>query len=375
MMQMLIRGFKSSPRLLMKKDYYKILGVSPSATDPEIKKAYFILAKKFHPDVCSDPSAKEKFSEINEAYETIANSQKRNLYNASRKENNTHKEEKVHEDPENIFEGFEDFNFQGSFSQFEFNNISLDNNQEKKQFKGDDIKLAIEVPFLEAIHGISRVLKFERRTLCNACHGSKMKIGTARAKCEACQGKGVISVKKDNMNVQVMCQKCKGVGNFIRALCLSCRGRGILSSKATEAVRFPSGVDDGFMLRMLNKGHHSELGGPPGDLQVWVKVLPSPTYKRQGYDIHTNLSLSVTQAVLGAEIEVDTIHGKTKIQVNPGTNPGDTHRIVGQGIKYLPPSTLKGHHFVEFNIKIPKKLTSEQRSIFEQLEKVKSKTK
>lgn len=371
MITLIIRGFRRSIRHLDKKDYYKVLGLTQQATESEIKRAYFTLAKQFHPDINKDSDAKSKFAEISEAYETIANPEKRKFYNTSRKTSNSSEKAGSKYDPFEEFQKIRYTDFKDIFSEFEQTLGSTIN--QKISFKGDDVKVVVEIPFLEAVHGTSRTVKYDRKSACNTCHGTKIRPGTGHSKCSFCNGRGVVTYVKNDMSIQVICQKCKGHGLISNSTCGTCVGKGFLNTKINDVVHIPSGVDDGHTLKFVNKGSFSQNGGPPGDLQVRIIIIPDPQYRREGYDVHTDYNLSVPQAALGADLSIETIYGKKQVKIQAGTNPGDKFRIVNHGISYLPPSSLKGHHFVNFNIKIPKTLSDDEREIYEKLAKIKPK--
>jgi molecular chaperone DnaJ len=369
------RWFRSSRVLLARKDPYQILGVPRDATDADVKKAYFKLAKQYHPDINKASDAKEKFAEINSAYETIGNSEKRKMYDAtgmSGDEQDFAKQQggSPFEYGFNPFGGGGGFNA-GGFGNFEeifkdFEDLLGMGKQEKKSYRGEDVHLAVELPFIEAIKGGSRQVVFDRKSVCGTCNGSKVKPGTSPSKCMNCGGRGVVFFQRGPMNIQVTCQKCRGSGTIIKHFCTTCKGAGFAYSKVTEQINIPPGIFSGAKLRMTNKGHCSEGNGPPGDLRISVTVQEHPVFKREGNDIHSEVKLTIPQAVLGSVIDVETLQGAVELKVDPGTNNGDKKRLSNYGVQY---ENQRGHHYVTFNVTIPKSLTDKQRELFELLAK------
>ena len=364
--------------MLSKKDFYSILGVSRSASESEIKKAYFGLAKKYHPDVNKDPSAKNKFAEINTAYETLGDADKKKNYDATGMTGDEQDQAKnAGFDAEN-FAGFNPFgsgfsggsagfgNFQDIFSEFE--EFFSTGRKEKVNYKGEDITISLEISFLDAVKGAQKQVGIERKGVCGTCKGTKVKPGTSPSKCTNCGGRGVVFFQRGPMSIQTVCTKCKGTGTVIKAYCTSCKGAGFAYTEVAENVNIPAGVNHGQSLRMANKGHFSEGGGPQGDLLIKVNVAPHPIFKREGQDIHSDISITVAQAALGTSIEVETLYGGSKLTIEPGTNSGEQKKILGQGIPYLPPNqNKKGDHVVTFKVKIPKDLTEKQKKLYQDL--------
>ncbi|OMJ91962.1 hypothetical protein SteCoe_5397 [Stentor coeruleus] len=370
----LLRSFQSSRRLFYKKDYYSILGISRSASESEIKKAYFSLAKKYHPDVNKNPDAKEKFAEINLAYETLGELEKRRAYDSTGMTADEQDQAKNSGfNPSSNFNPFtnftaSEFNFKDIFNEFD-SFFTGHEDHETINFKGDDIFLVLEISFIEAVKGTQKNIKFERKSLCSTCNGTKIKPGTNPIKCSSCGGKGHIQMQMGPILMQTICNKCKGKGSIFKTHCISCRGIGMENKDCDEVVNIPPGIDNGQSLRMVKKGHNAS--GMQGDLLVKIVIAQHPIFHREGQDIHSDVFITIPQAALGAFLEVETIHGKTKVNVEPGMNSGDQKRIPGFGIQYLPPNQNKrGDHVITFKIKVPKKLTDEQKKLYEQLAQI-----
>ena len=374
-----LRGFRSSGVLLAKKDYYAILGVPRSASETEIKKAYFALAKKYHPDVNKEADAKNKFSEINNAYETLGDAEKKKTYDATGMTGDEQDQAKNSGFDAGDFGGFNPFgggfsstggfgNFQDIFSEFE--ELFGTGRKEKVNYKGEDITLSLEISFMDAVKGAQKQVSIERKGVCGTCKGTKVKPGTSPSKCTNCGGRGVVFFQRGPMSIQTVCTKCKGTGTIVKSHCVPCKGTGFAYSEHTENVNIPAGVNNGQSLRMANKGHFSEGAGPQGDLLIKVNITPHKVFKREGQDVLSEVFLSVAQAALGSTVEVETLNGNAKISVEPGTNSGDQKRISGQGVPFLPPNHhKKGDHILVFKVKIPKGLSDKQRKLYEELAK------
>jgi molecular chaperone DnaJ len=372
-----LRGFRSSAVSLAKKDFYSILGVSKSSSESDIKKAYFALAKKYHPDVNKEPEAKNKFAEISTAYETLGNPEKRRLYDDTGMTGDEQDQAKNSGfDPEN-FGGFNPFggfsgggfsNFQDIFNNFEDFFGGGTGKKEKVNYKGEDISLTLEIPFMDSVKGVKKQVSLERKSQCSTCKGTKIKPGTTPTKCTNCGGRGVVFLQRGPMSIQTICTKCKGNGSVVKNPCSPCKGTGNVYVEVSETVNIPAGVTNGQSLRMASKGHFSESSGPQGDLLIKVQVTAHPVFKREGNDILSDIQIEIPQAVLGGVVEAETAFEKVKVVVEPGTSPGDKFRINGQGAPLLPPNHhKKGDHVFTFKIKVPKSLSDKQKKLYQQL--------
>jgi molecular chaperone DnaJ len=354
-----------------KKDFYKVLGVKASADVSEIKQAYFKLAKELHPDVNKAHDAKDKFSKVSEAYETLSDRQKRQVYDSTGMTGDEQKSKGFHSKSaggSSPFEGFggKDFNnFQDMFTDFD---AFFTGRPEAKVYKGEDIHLSMEMSFEDSVLGSQRSFSVDRRTVCTTCRGSRSKPGTSPTKCLNCGGRGAVVFQRGPMSIQVPCQKCKGVGTTIKASCTTCMGSGATFRQEKETVNFPSGLNSGQSIRMSGKGHASEGGGPSGDLLIKVVVQPHQIFKKDGQDILSEIPITVAQAVLGTTFRINTLHGPAEIKVEPGTQSGTKHRIKNFGIPHLPPQQhRKGDHVAVLSIKTPHKLSEKLRELYVQL--------
>ena len=384
----LLRGFRCSGILLAKKDFYSVLGVSRSASEQEIKKAFYSLAKQYHPDVNKDPSAKGKFAEINTAYETLSDPDKKRNYDATGVTGDQQDQAKnagFDADPfrgtgggAGAGDGFNPFggfssgggagfgNFQDIFSEFE--ELFGTGNREKVKFKGEDISITLEISFIEAVKGTQKRIAIERKEVCSTCKGTKVKPGTSPSKCVQCGGRGVVFFQQGPMSIQTICTKCKGAGMVITSYCTPCKGAGYVYSEQYETVSVPAGVTNGQSLRMANKGHEPEGRGPQGDLLIKIQIAAHPVFRREAQDIHSDVNISAAQAALGSVVEVETLDGPVKVNIEAGTNSGEQKKLIDRGIPHLPPNQKrKGDHVITFRVKIPKNLTETQRKLYQEL--------
>lgn len=368
------RTFRSSAVLLAKKDFYRLLEVPRTASDSEIKKAYFQKAKTLHPDVNKAADAKEKFAAVSEAYETLSDKSKREMYDTTGMTGD--EQDQAGAQGFGDFGGFNPFagfsqgsgNFEDIFSDFKDFFEQGQTEHRSRPTRGEDILLSIELPFMDAIKGAQRTFHVERSAACGGCKGSKVKPGTTATKCTSCSGRGVMFIQKGPMSIQMTCQKCKGAGKYNPNICTTCSGAGNTIGRFTETANFPAGVNSGQNVRMAGKGHASNNGGAPGDLLIKVEVQKHPFFKREGYDIYTDIELSVAQAVLGTQIDVETLNGTQKITIEPGTQAGDKKRISNSGVTHMPPNqSRRGDHYVNLKIKIPSSLSPQQKELYRQI--------
>ena len=260
----------------------------------------------------------------------------------------------------------------GSFKDImnEFEEIFGGERVERKAYRGEDIHMSLTIPFMDAAKGNQAVVEVDRKATCGTCHGTKVKPGSAPSKCTNCGGRGVVFFQRGPMSIQTPCQKCKGTGSTIRHFCPACKGLGISQSHVREVISIPAGVDSGKSLRVAGKGHHSESGGPPGDLIVRISVQPHKTFKRDGYDLYTTVLLPLSRAALGGTVVVETLEGHMNLKVEHGEELDVPKRIPNKGIQHLPPDDSKrGNLYVTLQVQIPTKLTEKQRVLFTELAK------
>ncbi|HEY1352746.1 MAG TPA: molecular chaperone DnaJ [Ktedonobacteraceae bacterium] len=350
-----------------KRDYYEVLGVSRSATEDEIKKAFRRLAKQYHPDANKEQGAEARFIEINEAYEVLSDPQKRNAYDRF-----------GHAGVSNGAgaAGFSaDFGFSSINDLFETFFASTTASQRRSgSQRGADLRYDLTITFEEAVFGCQKDIELPRWENCSTCHGSGAAPGTSTARCSACQGTGEIrrvqqSIFGQFVNVTV-CERCRGEGRVITTPCEKCRGQGRVRNNRRVKVNIPAGVDDGINVRVTGEGEVSARGGTPGNLYVILTVKPHHLFKRNGNDIIYELPISFTQAALGAEVEVPTVDSKTTtLKIPPGTQSGRSFRLKNMGVPVVH-STARGDQHVTVKVVTPTNLSAEEKRLFEELERL-----
>jgi molecular chaperone DnaJ len=341
-----------------RRDYYEVLGVTREASVEEIKKAYRKLAVKFHPDKNpGDATAEEKFKEAAEAYSILSDSDKRARYDRF---------------------GHQGVNFGGGGfdpNQFtDFADILGDlfgfgdlfgaggRRRAARPTRGSDLRYDLELTFEEAVFGKEASIHVPRSAACKTCNGSGARPGTSPVTCSGCGGRGQIRFSQGFFAVSRTCPQCGGAGKVIRDACTTCNGAGKVREEKTLAVKVPAGVDEGTRLRVAGEGEGGVLGGPPGDLYVFINVAEHEKFTRRDYDIHSEQTISITHAALGTEVETDTIHGPEKLQIPPGTQPNQVIRLRGKGVAFLD-GRGRGDHYVHIEVRVPTNLTDEQKEI------------
>lgn len=350
-----------------KRDYYEVLGVSRSASDDDIKKAFRRLAKQYHPDANKEQGADARFIEVNEAYEVLSDAQKRSAYDRF-----------GHAGVNNGAggaAGFGDYGFSSINDLFEtfFAGASTAQRRSGTQ-RGADLRYDLTITFEEAVFGCQKEIELPRWENCTACHGSGAQPGTSTSRCSACQGTGEIrrvqqSIFGQFVNV-TMCERCRGEGRVITTPCEKCRGQGRVRNNRRVKVNIPAGVDDGINVRVTGEGEVSSRGGTPGNLYVILTVKAHPFFKRNGNDIIYELPLSFTQAALGAEVEVPTVDNKTAaLKIPPGTQSGRSFRLKNMGVPVVH-SSARGDQHVTVKVVTPTNLSVEEKRLFEELERL-----
>lgn len=348
---------------MSKRDYYEILGVSKGASTDEIKSAFRRLARQYHPDVSKEENAEEKFKEINEAYGILSDDQKRAQYDRF-----GHAGMGDMGGMNYDFTGdFADL-FEGLFGSFGFGGMGGRSRNAPR--RGRDLQLDVTLEFDEAIFGIEKEIQFSRDEVCSTCSGDGAEPGSKINTCGTCQGRGEVRQVRQTILGQVVqtttCPNCDGRGKTIETHCHTCRGRGLERKTIKKKVKIPAGVDKGQQIRLGGEGQPGVNGGPRGNLYMIVNVKPHKFFQRRNDDILLNLDISVPQAVLGAEIDVPTVDGSEKLNIPAGTQPGKVFTLRARGVPRLQRSG-RGDQKIVINVNIPKKLTDEQRGLFETL--------
>ena len=359
---------------MSKRDYYEVLGVSRDATKDDIKNAYRKLALLYHPDRNKSPEAEDKFKELSEAYAVLSDDEKRRQYDmfghAGIGEKYTQ---------EDIFRGT---NFDEIFRDFGFGFGGLDSifdmffgRQRASRYgpqRGNDLRHDMEITLEEAASGLETEINVPRTETCGICHGSGASPGTELKRCPQCQGTGRIEHLRSTGFARLIqvetCNACGGRGTVIESPCKNCRGTGVISKARRINVKIPPGVDDDWGLRLSGEGNAGSRGGPTGDLYLYLHVKPHEVFHRQGDDLLCDVPLSLTQAALGAEIDVPTLEGKAKLRVPPGTQTNTIFRLKGKGMPRLN-SYGRGDELVKVTLQTPTKLTPRQRELLIELAK------
>jgi molecular chaperone DnaJ len=339
---------------MSKRDYYEVLAVNRQATSEEIKKSYRKLALKYHPDRNQgDPSAEEQFKEASEAYEVLSDPEKRRIYDQYGHQGLSGQGfsnvDDIFSSFGSIFEEFFGFSTRGS----------------SRSRRGADLRYDLELDFEEAIFGIEREIKFKRSKTCVTCKGSRMKPGSQKVRCGACGGSGQVRRDQGFFSIAVACSKCHGEGQIIKEFCPECNGAGTTAEERKVNVKVPPGIDEGVRLRVTGEGEAGSGGAAPGDLYVFIHVKPSEIFVRQDNDILCRAPIGMASAALGCTLKVPYLKGEEReIVVPAGAQHGQRIVLAGEGVPMLR-GVGKGDFIVELDVRIPKKLTKEQRQLLE----------
>ena len=349
-----------------KRDYYDVLGVSKSASEAEIKKAYRKLAKENHPDLHpGDKEAEARFKEINEAYEVLSDADKKARY-------------------DQFGHAGVDPNFGaggGGFGGFDMGDIDLGDifgsffgggfgggfggsSRRSGPQKGESLRANIAITFEEAAFGCTKEIDLNRTETCEACHGSGCEAGTTPETCPDCRGTGTVRVQRGGggfaFSTTTTCPKCRGTGKLIHSPCKACGGAGSVRKKKRVSVTIPAGIDDGQAVSLRGQGNAGLNGGPAGDLLVGIRIKPHNLFQRDGTTVLYEQPVSFYQAAMGAELEIPTIDGKVKWTLPAGTQPGTTFRLRGKGIPELR-GRGRGDQYVTVRVQVPTSLNAEQK--------------
>ncbi len=347
-----------------KRDYYEVLGVGKGANDDELKKAYRKLAMKYHPDKNPDnPEAEASFKEINEAYEVLSDSEKRNLYDQFGHAGVNQNGGGYGGGFEGGFGGFEDIineMFGGGFG----GGFRSSQTRRNGPQKGADIRVDITMTFEEAAFGATKEIEYYRTEDCPTCDGTGAEKDSAVHTCTACNGTGEVRFSQrtlfgESVSVRA-CDACNGTGKKIEKPCNTCKGKGRIKKKRKMEVKIPGGVSTGNQLTLRAEGDLGTKGGPRGDVGVVIKVLSHEIFKRDGNDVFCDIDISYSQAVLGDEVTVPTLDGKVSYKIPEGTPSGKTFRLKGKGIQNLN-GYGRGDQYVRVNVIIPSKLNDKQK--------------
>ncbi len=350
-----------------KRDYYEILGVEKNASPEDIKKAYRKLAMKYHPDVNKEPGTEDKFKELSEAYAILSDEQKRAKYDQF-----GHAGTQGYTDADiynniNFNDIFRGMNFGDSDNLFE---MFFGGRGGRDTGRGGDLRYDLEIEFKEAAFGVEKEIIFPRMDACDMCHGTGAKPGTKVNTCTTCNGTGQVRQISQSLFGQMVrvspCGKCRGKGKTYDTPCPECRGNGKTRHVRKLMVKIPAGVEEGLQLRISGEGEAGTNNMPPGDLYVVVHVKSHPYFQRYGDDIICVMPITIAQAVLGDEVEVETLSGRAKLKIPAGTQTETTFRLRGEGTNSLR-SRGRGDMHVKVVVKVPTKLNDKQRKLFQEL--------
>uniref|UniRef100_A0AAV1T2E4 Uncharacterized protein n=1 Tax=Peronospora matthiolae TaxID=2874970 RepID=A0AAV1T2E4_9STRA len=342
-----------------KRDFYDVLGVARDASKNDIKKKYYQLAKKHHPDTNkADPEAAKKFAEATEAWEILGDDDKRQKYDAY---GHAGVDEQSGFDPSG---GFQGQGFEDVFGEF-FSNQGFGGRARRsanQPQRGADIQVDLTLSFMEAVKGTMRDLNITADVECDTCNGSGAKPGTKEKTCPTCNGSGVQIMQQGFFSVESPCRRCRGEGTIIESPCGTCYGKGTVKKPRTVEVKIPEGVDQGMNLRLASQGEPGRRGGPAGHLYVGIHVLPDPFFKRRKTDVYVDVPISVAQAVLGGTVVVPTLTGEVEMKIPRGTQPDTVLQMRGKGIKELN-SNRRGSQLVNLQVCVPKSLSPRQEEL------------
>jgi molecular chaperone DnaJ len=363
-----------------KQDYYELLGVSRKAAQKEIRQAYRKLARKYHPDLNpGDKSSEEKFKQVQEAYDVLSDTKKRQMYDQFGFETPGAGGMPGGPDGGNVHFDFGGFDFGGGagqggagpsfrdlFSQF-FRGGGAATEAPSHAEPGSSLEYQIEISFWEAVRGTVKKLTISRLDACTDCHGT----GTAGQPqtCSVCGGSGQVTQTSGKMRFNLTCSHCGGTGRT-RNICRLCGGDGRVRRADTIEIRIPAGVQTGSRVRVPGRGNAGTGGEPPGDLYIITDVQPHPFFDRRGDDLYTTVPITVTEATLGAKIEVPTIDGRSLLRVPPGTNSGQKLRLREKGVPSVRNPKQRGDQYVELQVMVPKPVDERVRELLKELEKI-----
>ncbi|KPK86556.1 MAG: hypothetical protein AMJ81_00870 [Phycisphaerae bacterium SM23_33] len=347
--------------MAQKRDYYEVLNVPRNAGSDEIKRAYRRLALKYHPDNYKGEKAEAeaKFKELAEAYDVLADPEKRQLYD--RHGHAGLRGAGVHD--------FSSMGFADIFSMFEDIFGFGFGGRRRVSTRGYDLETEVELTLQEVATGVDKTLEFERQDFCNTCSGSGAKPGTSPQRCPTCRGYGQVETSGGGFFRMVRtCPDCRGKGTLITSRCPACRGTGRMRKKRVLSVHLPRGVEEGLVVRVRGEGEPGEEAGPRGDLRCYVRIRPHPLLARSGNHLICQVPITYTQAALGATIEVPTLTGKENVVIPPGSQHGQALTLKGRGLPNMR-TGRSGDQVVQLLIEVPRKFSKKQEELLRELAK------
>ena len=353
----------------MAKDYYEVLGVQKNASQDEVKKAFRNLARKYHPDANKEPGSTEKFKEINEAYQILSDTKKRQQYDTYGSAG-----------PQG-FGGFSSVDFGEGFSGFEgfgdifdmfFGSQGGRRSRGAGRETGADLRYDLTITLEEAHKGIEKEIEVSHLIACQTCKGSGAKPGTSPTRCANCGGSGQVRHMQRTplgaFTQIVTCPQCRGKGEMISSPCQACNGKGIARGAHKVKVKIPAGIESGYNLRVQKAGDAGVLGNAPGDLYIFINVRDHSLFERENSDLIYKTKISFVKSALGSEVDIPIIDGKVNLRIPPGTQPNTTFKLKGKGMNSLKGG--RGDQYVIVEIEIPQRLTDEEASLLEKFGKL-----
>ncbi len=361
----------------MSKDYYETLGVNKGASKDEIKKAFYKLAHKYHPD--KKEGDEKKFKQVNEAYQVLSDDSKRSKYDQFGSGFENMGAGGGYGQQQGGFGGFDFSGFQnGGGAEFDFGNLNDifsdffggGGGGRREARRGRDISTEISISFSDSIFGINRKILITKTSSCMTCHGSGAKAGTKMETCKTCNGQGKIRESKrtifGNIASTKVCEHCLGAGEVPKEICDTCKGKGVMRREEEVSIVIPAGIRDGEMIRMTGFGE-AVSKGTTGDLYIKINVAPHPVFKRDGHDLVMNLNLKLSDALLGTEYPIETLDGQIEVTIPEGVGINEILRVRGKGVPVS--KSKRGDLLIKLNIKLPSKLSRKSREIIEELKK------
>jgi molecular chaperone DnaJ len=348
------------------KDYYQILGLNRDASADEVKKAYRRLSKELHPDKNKDKKdAEQKFKEVNEAYEVLGDSKKKQSYDQFGTAGGPGAEG---------FQGFGNGDFSGFADIFEnFFGGGGGGGGRGRQSRGEDIEVRITVDLKDLIADIEHAIEIQKMVSCADCEGSGMEKGSKKVTCTECSGTGQVTRQQQSffgtIAQRFVCPSCQGAGEVPEKKCTSCEAEGRRQEKVQVNIQVPAGIRDGQTLRIRGQGNAGRQGSQEGDLYVHIVVRPDKRFQREGDDIRSSTVIPVIDAILGTEIRTETVHGPIDLKIPEGTQPEQVLRLKGKGMPVAGASRM-GNHFVTVHIEVPKKLSRKEKKLLEDWKKI-----
>lgn len=360
----------------MTKDYYELLGLEKNASKEEIKSAFRKLARKYHPDVNKAPDAEERFKEIGKAYEVLSDDEKRSVYDR-------YGEQGL--DSQGFGQSQFDFGFGGLdevlssfFGDLDFGFGGRSRQNPNAPRKGSDLRLDLEIDFMEAFTGVEEEIEISHLEECPKCKGTGAEPGSQKISCPKCGGTGQVKhVTRTMMGhfAQVApCPDCHGTGTIIQNPCSDCRGEGRASKKKKITIKIPKGVESGVKMRVSGAGDAGKNGGPSGDLYVIIYVKEHEIFHRDGANLYLEQPISPAQAVLGDTLTIPTVEAETALKLHSSTQHGEVFKIKNEGMPYLNNPSQRGDLFVKIDVAVPKNLSKEEQKLYEQLLEVERKS-